>query len=523
MSVSKNANANVNNAIVDPLLNPPYKFHVDSKGTLFVPLQEANKIIAFDSTGKRVTFGNGRDAIEIDAPYAVYGNIAIEPVDDADADILYVLHRVNGIYKVDKKRGEVLGHLIKMDSYFQDPISACVIDDFVFVALYKNDILVDITSKICVYHRISGKMITYIESCGLPIALPQCIVCDNGKNGDGTDAERIIFFVANNGRNLSKFEFGRKSGNICQMEYTTDKTDIIYDDNMKIRDFAIDNWDNIYVSSNGLNYVSVFDSDGVFLKHIRFGGCVPKHLFIRDELIYFTNIRGDREKVGIYVYDLNEKPVALQSNSPMETKVDITTTGTTLPGVPTPSKASVTKKPLGSEMVRFDDAIQYVAQNIELYDQLINLDNTMKAELQKPKSGVSERLSATLFDYSADGSILITPNIFYILVNGLNKLPLGHAKIQAFVKKYNIKSSDLTEMMKVIQDHTALYKLFLEHYQEALFYKFNLKGKLDGVVSGKVVSGMLSIYLAKSVFEKIEFEHKNYVAKDLSTLLTGSS
>ncbi len=517
------------NSIVDPLLNPPHKFHVDSKGTIYVPLQEANKIIAFDHTGKRVTFGNGSDAIEIDAPYAVYGNVALEPVDNivVDADILYVLHRVNGIYKVDKKRGEVLGLLIKMDSYFQDPISASVIDDFIFVALYKNDVLADITSKICVYHRVTGKMITYIESCTLPIALPQCVVCDNGQNGDGTDRDRIIFFVANNGRNLSKFEFGRKSGNIRQLEYTTDKSDIIYDDHMKIRDFAIDNWDNIYVSSNGLNFVSVFNSDGVFLKHIGFGGCVPKHLFIRDGFIYFTNVRGDGEKMGIYVYDLNGKPVALATNTSSIVEKDTTITidmkvPNILPGVPTPpSKPIVAKKALGSEMVHFDNAIQYVSQNIDLYHQLIDLDGTMKSELQKPKSAVSHRLSATLFDYSADSesSILITPNIFYILVNGLDKLPLGHPKIQAFVKKYNIKSGDLAEMMKEIQDNTGLYKLFLEHYQEALFYKFNLKGKFESVMSGKVKSGMVSIYLAKSVFEKIEFEHKNYSAKDLSALL----
>lgn len=513
------------NSIVDPLFNRVGKFHVDSKGILYVPLQEENKIIAFDRTGARVTFGNGRDAIEIDAPYAVYGNVALEPVDDivVDADIIYVLHRVNGIYKVDKKRGEVLDLLIKMDSYFQDPISASIIDDFIFVALYKNDILADITSKICVYHRVTGKMITYIESCTLPIALPQCVVCDNGRNGDGTDADRIIFFVANNGKNLSKFEFGRKTGNIRQLDYTTDKTDIIYDDHMKIRDFTIDDWDNIYVSSNGLNFVSVFDSDGVFLKHMSFGSFIPKHLFVSGNVIYFTDAKG--EKPGIYLFDLNGKPVALDKST-----TSITSTQQILPVVPTPMSAGTgmketrkekEKKINGSDIVQFDDAVQYVAQNVDFYEQLIEIDGKMKAELQKPKSTVSVRLSATLFDYNADSgsSILITPHIFYILVNGLHRLSIGDLKIQAFAKRFSLKSSDITNLMKEIENQSALYHLFLNYYQEALFYKFNLKSKLDGVISGKVKSGMVSIYLAKSVFDKIEFEHKNYSAKELLTLI----
>ena len=522
--MSKKSALTMNNGILDPLLNPPSKFHVDSNGRIYVPLQSENKIIAFDRTGARITFGNGRDAIEIDAPYAVYGNVAVEPVDDVivDEDILYVLHRVKGIYKVDKKRGEVLGHLIKMDSYFQDPISASIIDDFVFVALYKNDILADVTSKICVYHRITGKMITYIESCTLPIALPQCIVCDNGRNGDGTDPDRIIFFVANNGRNLSKFEFGRKTGNIRQMVYTTDKTDIIYDDNMKIRDFTIDDWDNIYVSSNGLNFVSVFDSDGVFLKHMSFGSLIPKHLFVMGNVLYFSDAKG--EKPGIYLFDLNGKPVAIE-------KKDVTVTASTtniqiLSGVPTPIRdnsliARDTKKSIGSDFTQFDDAVRYISKSIELYDQLIEIDGKMKTELQKLKSTLSIRLSATLFDYHADSgaSISITPNIFYILVNGLDKKGMGDAKIQAFAKKYGIKSAELTSIMKEIQDHSALYQLFMGYYQEALFYKFNLKSKLDGVMSGKVKSGMVTIYLAKNIFDNIEFEHKNYVAKELLGLI----
>jgi hypothetical protein len=516
------------NYIQDPLLAPPYKFFVDADGVIYVPLQAENKIIAFDKYGKRVVFGNGADAISIDAPYAVYGNVGTGTGSgsESDSDLLYVLHRVNGIYSVNKKSGEMVKWVIKMDSYFQDPISACVMDELAFVALYKNDVLADVTSKICVYDLRNGKMLTYIESCTLPIALPQCVVCDNGKNGEGngTDSEKIVFYVANNGKNLSKFEFGRKTRNIRQVDYTTDSTNIIYEDNMKIRDFAIDNDDRIYVSSNGLNYISVFGSDGEFIKNISFGELIPKHLFIRDQILYFTNVKG--VDIGIYLFNLNGKPVDLTKDISMAKNMSTqVSTHSALSGQMNiePVMGVVEQKKRASDFVKYDEAVQYVYQNISLYDDLIEIDAKMKDELLKPKSISSETFSATAFDYSApsDSVLLITPYIFYLITNRLHQKPIGDLKTQAFVKKYALQSS-IQAIYKSIQDQKELYDLFLVYHQEALYYKFNLKSVFADLVSGKIRSNsaVIKVYLDRRIFTKIEFEHKNFPAKDLIALLS---
>ncbi len=521
------------NYIQDPLLAPPYKFFVDADGVIFVPLQAENKIIAFDKYGRRVVFENGADFIAIDAPYAVYGNIGTGTGTDS-ADLLYVLHRVNGIYSVNKKSGEAVKWVVKMDNYFQDPISACMMDELAFVALYKNDVLADITSKICVYDLRNGKMLTYIESCTLPIALPQCIICDNGKNGEGngTDAEKIVFYVANNGKNLSKFEFGRKTRNIRQVAYTTDSTNIIYEDHMKIRDFTIDNDDRIYVSSNGLNYISVFGSDGEFIKNISFGELIPKHLFIRDQTLYFTNVRG--ADIGIYLFDLNGKPVdlvPLSKDAAMDMAKKMSTQISTLAALSglsgqmnvEPVVSMVEEKKRGSDFVKYDQAVQYVYQNISLYDELIEMDVRMKDELLKPKSTASETFSATAFDYSApsDSVLLITPYIFYLITNRLHQKSLSDSRTQAFVKKYGLQKS-IQAIYKSIQDQKDLYDLFLVYHQEALYYKFNLKSVFADLASGKIRSNsaVIKVHLDRRIFTKIEFEHKTFPAKDLMALLS---
>ncbi len=490
------------NIISNTSFNPVYKFYVDNENTIYVPVNSENKVIAFNKYGEKIDF-----EINIESPYAIYG----------DDNALYVINRTLGVFKFNKSNGTLISHLIRMDSYFQDPISISIYKDYLFLALYKNDILNDITSKICIYNKESGRIITYIESSSHPIALPQTIIVDQTNENNDTF---IDFYVANNSRNLTKFSFDTNKLTIIQKPFNTSNPNISIDVEQfqKIRDFALDNNDNFYISSNAMNFISKYNSNGNFIQNITFKDQVPKHLFIRNDIIYFSNIKNNENFIALY--DLNGKAYNLPENPNVKKEeikeVVIEETVIKEEVKEEVKEIDVKKEDIHKIVIEEDDkensnniynvesALKYMLSKHNLYIQILKYDNQIKGDL------ANYRVKSSLV-YTFD-NIKIDPYTYHLLNQNLYKLPLNIVKMSPLIKPYTFLTNSIDKIYNNIQSNLEAYEFYIQSYREAIFYKFNVLNQVNTLSTKRAMKFHISSDFFKDIPNNSESMIYSYIS-----------
>ncbi len=477
------------NIISNTLFTSVYKFYVDNDSNIYVPLYDQNKVIMINKYGIQTDF-----VINVQSPYAVYG----------DENSLYVVNRTLGVFKYNKSNGTLISHLISMDSYFQDPISISIYKDYLFLALYKNDILNDVTSKICIHNKENGRMITYIESSSHPIALPQTIIVDQTNNNNDTF---IDFYVANNTRNLSKFSFDTNKLNIIQKPFSTNDPNINVDVEQfqKIRDFALDNNDNFYISSNVMNFISKYDSNGNFIQNLTFKDQIPKHLFIRNNVIYFSNVKNNENFIALYdldgkSYNLPEKLVIIQPTNDNTNNTDNNTNNNT-------NNINVIQDNNNMSINNVESALKYMLSKHNLYSQVLKYDNQIKSDL------ANYRVKSSLV-YTFN-NIKIDPYTHHLLNQNLYKLPLNIVKMSPLIKPYAFLANVIDKIYNNIQSNLEAYEFYIKSYREAIFYKFNVLNQINTLTYKRAMKFHISSDFFKEIpndNEDIVYSHSSFVS-----------
>lgn len=378
----------------------------------------------------------------------------------------------------------LISHLIKMDSYFQDPISISIYYNYLFLALYKNDILNDVTSKICIHDKKSGQMLTYIESSSHPIASPKTIIVDQTNENNNTF---IDFYVANNGRNLTKFSFDTYKLNIIEKPFNTHNTNtninVDIEQFQKIDDFALDNNDNFYILSNVMNFISVYNSSGNFIKNITFKDEIPKHLFIQNNILYFSNVKN--EKYFIALYDLNGKSYEL----PIKEEGNLNT---------------IVVKNKEINVSNVESALKYMFSKHNLYIQILKYDSKMKGDL------ANNRVKSSLV-YTFD-KIKVDPYTYHLLNQNLYKLPLNIVKLNPLIKPYIFLTNSIDNIYNNIQNNLSSYEFYIQSYREAIFYKFNILNQINSLTSKKSIKFSISFNLFPSILNTEEDKVYTYIS-----------
>ncbi len=460
------------------------KFYVDSNSNLFLPLTDLNKIISFNQYGEKTDF-----EILCDKPYAIFG--------ENDSNVLYIINREKGIFTYDKNNGNLISHLIPTDSFFQDPISLSITTDYIFVAYYKNDILNNVLSKIAIYKK-NGALLSYIESCSHAIANPICIVSLPTIQND-----LITFFVANNGKNLSKFTFHITKFNVSPIPLNM--KDDIPDSNsntinlefLKIRDFVVDQNNFIYASSNSVNYIMIFDNSGEYIKDIHFGNLVPKHLFLKNDSIYFSDIRNTPN--NIYHFDLEAKPILF----PVKPITSSTSSKLTLTNniVKTNSQEND-----ATTIVSFDNALKYFFDKQSLYNSIHSIDNLYKGEISNFR-----KKSTLKFTYSNNTySIEINPYLYFILVNQLHNLSYEELRKNKLISFNSIFVNSLKNILSFIDSNKDACNDFIQTHKEAFYFKYSITPSLSNYKSKKSIT----LSISNDIIPFIEFEKKTYMTSD---------
>ncbi len=468
--------------------NKPCKFYIDENDSIFVPILDQNKIIIFNKYAEKLPL-----EISCISPYAVFG--------DNSSNILYVINRDKGIFTYDKNDGTLLSHLIPTDSFFQDPVSLSITQEYIFVAYYKNDILNNVLSKIAIYKK-NGALLSYIESCSHTIANPNCIISLPLIQND-----LITFFVANNGKNLSKFTFHITKFNVTPVSFTmkddlpNSNSNTINLEFLKIRDFVIDQNNFIYASSNSVNYIMIFDNNGEYIKDIYFGNLVPKHLFLKNDSIYFSDIRNTPN--NIYHFDLNANPISFPINKTSTSNKNTSHTSNI-------STSTNVKETDSTTIVSFDNALKYFFDKQSLYTSIQSIDNQYKSEVSNFR-----KKSTLQFNYVNNSyNIKIDPYLYFLLINGLHNLSLSELQKNKLISFNSIFVKNLNNSLSFIQSNKDACDDFIQTHKESSFFKYSILPSLSNYKSKKSIT----ISISNDILPFIEFEKKTYMTSEFIKL-----